>query len=393
MKFITGLNFRYDIRECIPHYYEIQGISNNEAISITLVACDLDELCQTLQKQGQNIKIKKVFRFDKPVLPKDDNGADPTSMTRVNLPKGFISKCSNVLAVVLNKKSKVNKTQNNISLSYGDTSVPNQVKHLVGPPVHGDKGLLKLSSTELDFYAFGNIQINDLFSVDADNEGDLTDNIMLGSYLEAESLSSINDVSNIPTARIPLLNFGKRVSCCTGLLPLVLEFRHNLNLIPDLNRFLNRNGLVLTGLTSSDFIKLSFSDREQLWVGNLHLTGNSTISNGLESWDFNINFGCDEKGNWNFVLFVILTRSDKRTISRLSASFPNTSVCQNGNFYKLNFSFANGTASFASATTVNDEGQLFRNLQFLLKINSNNSLPLEQLAEDNTAAYNATLGD
>ena len=69
-------------------------------------------------------------------------------------------------------------------------------------------------------------------------------------------------------------------------------------------------------------------------------------------------------------------------------------VCKGGNFYKLAFSSTDSVTTLALATTSNDEAGFFRKLRLAFKIFAQNILPVTQLEEDNTAAYNATtLGD
>lgn len=387
MKFIAGRSFRYDIQECIPHYYQIQGINSAGLISVTIQACDLDDLCTILQDPKYDFKIKKVFRSNSPVLSANSNGTD-LNTTEVKLPKGFIQKCRPP-EVKKTKSKKIKKIRDNVQLSYADTSSPQHTKHTVGEPNHRGFGFLKLSVGDFDFVASGVVVMSAYSTLDADDEGSMFVDIPVSAYLDGEAISELNTAS-VPSTPIPLLISNKFVPCCSGPVPLILEFRHNLNLISDLNRFVNQNNVILPGLT--DFVKLNFSERDQSWVGSIHLVGNSTIGGGQESWDLNIGFGCNNNGNWDFVLSIILRRPSQRFVSRITSSFPTSVVCRNGNFYKLLFSFTNGVSTLATATTVNDEVRFFRNLQLSFRINPQNIPSLSQLAEDNTAAYNATLG-
>jgi hypothetical protein len=376
LKFISGRSFRYDIKECQPHYYEVQGIGDNGYVSVTLQACDLDELCSILTAKKYNFSIKKVLKFLKPVS--GGSNIDPSAVIEVKLPKGCKSKKTKTIAAV-----KVPVQQDPILLSYGDTSVPNRGKHFVGRIQNRSDFVFAISGT---------IETDGQSLIVSDNEGDVFDDVLVDDYLEGETISEM--VTSItPQTPLAYLVGGKVVPCCSSPISLILECKHNLNVIPDLNRFLNLNKLSLIGVADGDYVKLTFSDRDNGWIGNLHLSGNSPIVSGRESWDLNFKFACDNNANWDFSVFVFVKRTNQRFMSRLSASFSSDVVCRNDSFGKLTFVSTHGATTLATATTIEDEAKFFRNLRLAFVITSQSTGNLKQLMEDNTAAYVATMGD
>lgn len=228
-------------------------------------------------------------------------------------------------------------------------------------------------------------------------QGDLVTGGIGSAELAGEGISEISTY-DFPLDDIPLFAQNITVSCCNFTIPLTLEFRHQLNSIMPLKRFLNQNNVFLPGLitsSQSDYIKLNFSEYESAWVGNVHLKGDSPVGNGQESWDMNFSFECDTSGTWNFLLSIFVNRPTQKIVSTFAASFPSIEVCnKNSNtFMKFAFVLKNGVTVPAASVVVNDEVKLFRNLRMPFRILSQGvSLP-SQLDEDNTAAFIATLGD
>ncbi len=417
MKIITGRTFRYDIQECIPRYYQVFGkcqkpggpksgghcTKNGDCPTTTVVtvqACDVNEVCQELQNLGLfDFQIEKILRVNRPVLTRDDGGEDPTCTTDVtpDVPPPNCERYDQGVVRLLPEVKVKEEEEKEVELSYGDTR-PQAVRpvYVVGKHQKERHHNLKGSGdTVLQFYGVAQLTVFSDTVFDADAEGELLAVAKGSSVLEGEAAVEAITPS-IPVGTLPLLNEVVSIPCCQSPLPLTIEFKHSLNLIPELARFLNQNRVFLPGLLATpktDFIKLNFNEREQAWVGTVHLIGDSPVVAGTERWDMTISFGCQNNGTWDFVLNILVRRPDQKFISTFSAAFPTATVCKSDSFVKLNFNLSNGETSPASAVVLNDEAGFFRNLRISFRLQPQDVQSLLQLDEDNTAAYLATFGE
>lgn len=134
----------------------------------------------------------------------------------------------------------------------------------------------------------------------------------VGAIDSLENINSVFDTISAPSI-VPTIKDVILPSCCSSVIPSLLELRYNLASIQSLNRFLLRNGYTLLGdLSVGNFIPLRYNQRAGVWQANLHLEGLSVINSGDASWDFSFEFGCTDQVSgsylganvWKFSFFI-----------------------------------------------------------------------------------------
>jgi hypothetical protein len=80
--FSTSKQFKYDIQNAVPHYYQVTlEMSNSQLIVLTFTAQSLDQVCSQVRKSYKNVKIIKILKFKKPVSK--NNKIDPSAHINV----------------------------------------------------------------------------------------------------------------------------------------------------------------------------------------------------------------------------------------------------------------------------------------------------------------------
>ncbi len=184
-----------------------------------------------------------------------------------------------------------------------------------------------------------------------------TEGFFVISAIEQPVVFDVTPAPAISTA-IPSIS----VPCCSSISER-LQFRHNLNSIPKFGNFLKRNGIVLPGTItdgrSNSFIPVTYSPRQDQWIGNIYLTGISPSESGNESWNLAVEFGCTD--SWRIAIRLFKKSTSEDTTFRMVINYPSNTVCSAAGF--TGFAAAVSAVqeiSVPEATnlTVNDEESL-----------------------------------
>lgn len=431
MKFQISKQFKYDIQQCIPHYYQATGTCEPPPNDVTVcqknsacpsptvtmimvMACDVEEACKNIKNQIPNFKIDKMVMFTKPAMKKDSNKQkqqDPTCNVDVTPTPETCVQCCDLLPKEESSLSSLSSSSHS-SHSLSSPILSPYIEHisLIGPDTllpsssSSERSSSSVASSPTEtgdfiYYGSGEIIVSVNSPVDSDDAGNLVQNIIFTETI----LNPVIGQIFIPVQALPLPQTVQSVqtSCCEALFTLILELKHTLNQIVPFADFLQTNNATLPGILqigslTSDFIKLSYSLRNNQWRGNLHYEGQSALGSFNESWDILIQFSCLQKF-WQWALTVANIQPSRRSLSRMVVYFQKQDVCPTADtFFGFRFAFdttqLTTTPASAQPVVLNDEAGFFRNLQMVFSIvpqdigSGSNQLPV-----DNSAAYDASI--
>jgi len=422
MKFSLEKQFSWDINECIPHFYQVtmqceappvdkeDCHKNGDCPTVTMVtimACDLDDVCNQLKKKFVKPTIQKIVKFTKPALTRDDNGEDPTCNVEVTPTPANCVTCCDLLGTESESSSESSSSEDSLSPYIGDVSLigptrpRNFIRSIEGGPspspdaehLHDPRMLGLAQADNFSYYGTGTIVFTGGADIDSNNDGEIVQNITFSEQITDELIKDIF----IPTTVLPLPQTLQviQIPCSDADFTLTLELKHKLDKIKPLAAFLKTNNLRLPGIlkvgtNNVDFIKLNYNTRDDQWRGNLHYSGQSPSGSGTESWDIGITFAC-LKLFWQFGITI----NNGRKSSRLIAYYRKEDVCPGDAFFGFRFTIDTTLLESKPATSqpivLNDEMGFFKDLQLAFRVLSQNrGSGSHQLPVDNTIPYDAS---
>lgn len=425
MKFHVSKQFKWDIQECIPRYYQATGQceappfgkdechKNGDCPTktiVTVMACDVSDACRQIKNKFKNFKLEKLVMFKKPALTRDDNGEDPTCNIDVTPGPNNCADCCDLLAQRVQESSSLSSEVPSLSPEIGGFSLRAHERLTADEYAVATSSLAPHSPTpepkylglsgvsNYSFWGSGTLHLEGAAPFDAPDGGELAIDM---TFTEEVSDISVTQAF-VPVSPLPLPQTNELVqlACCPALFSLNLELHHTFDKMRGFSQFLKTNGFKLPGLIrvggGTDFIKLTYNLRNDQWQGSVTYTGQSPQGSFTESWNISIQFGCEGE-RWKFSLAVTNTQPNKRYLSRLLSYYKTDTVCPTADvFFGFKFVIDTSTAasnpSAAQPLVINDDAGFFRDLRLAFRVLPQNRPPGSyQTPADNTAAYDATL--
>lgn len=355
VEFEVSRMFEWNVGNCTPYYYTVFGYCQElncddipfdvriygggedcrRRIMVTVMGCNLKEVCLALKKYKLIFKIERIFKNHRPVLTVDQDlwtddppqrlGEDPCRVYEEVYP----GEPSSPFELPLECAEFF--LEGDISETWGMHATAGFVSEDDTEGGLEFDGSAEFTSTAMTLIGNGGIEF--------DGDAELTASNYLGSLLttwgvvsnygnlEAGLVEEEGNELTIDDSTIPN-------DCLCEPIPVMIRVTNNLSKTSLLTYFLDRNNFDLP----TEY-RLFYSRRTRGWYGNLHYEGWASSSPyGTfvpETWDILFEWTCTPEigsvsmGNyvWKFGTYIKRTIGDEDYDTRIIVGFPTAGVC------------------------------------------------------------------